>query len=186
MTYFVNHHDVFPHCRDGRKVHLFEDFTQWEDRLRTAWRDRLHPHQPVEFHLVTPAPPQQEADIAAYVIIIQAPLDDLVTVLATVYAGRGRGLQLQDRIALATIEHVRLEHIVHGTGYHAQCFGHPPTHNCDANYGDLPIILGQPIMGRSGYSIVVRYRARTPTVGHNLLQINKVVTRLCAYKMTSA
>ena len=88
---------------------------------------------PTLAYLVTPSPPQREADIAAYVITIQAPLDDLVTVLTTIYEGRARAF-----------EHIGLEHLIHGTGFYSQCFGPHPTHDCAANYGDLPILLGRP------------------------------------------
>ena len=51
-AFFVNHNDPHARCDNGRLVHVDAHFDTWEEVLREAWRDRLHPTQPLSYYIV--------------------------------------------------------------------------------------------------------------------------------------
>ena len=174
IAHFVDHRDVLPHCTQGRVVHLFEDFTMWQEHIRFVWRDRIDPAAQLEFHHVVPTPPLIEPGIAAHLILVQAPQADLVTILASVFEGQ-HSLNLQFRIALTFFEFIHLENLIYGVGFAQQCFGPAPTHMCRAHFHHQWILQGQPLRSRSGYGITLQFVRRVlpavPQEAHNGLQL---------------
>lgn len=153
VTWFVDHrHDA--HCYQGRIVALYEDFEDWEGRIRQIWQDRIDPSVQIEFNLVTPTPPRLEHNVAAHVILIQAPHDAWVTSLVsaldpTIYGPEPR------RAAITTHEHILVEHLLAACNYNPVCL-HPWSQvHCQVWYDRIQLQLGMPIPGRSGYSIEV-------------------------------
>eukprot|EP00435_Cladocopium_sp_Y103_P050457 s421_g15.t1 len=141
-TYFVNHRDGYPHRLRGRIVHLYADYSQWIQHIQVAWRDRLDPRQPHEYHLVHPSPPQIEAGIAASVIIVQFSQPQLATVLVSVFE-ESQTLQLRGRFALTLPETIHAEQIVHGAGFSSHCLGSRPTHHFSVRHQGIWIIGAQ-------------------------------------------
>ena len=161
-VWFADHRAPMPHGNTPRRVRLRTNFGHWEQLLRNAWFDHIDPNANLEFHLVEPAPPLLEAGVAAHVILVQNPNEAWVTTLVTLFdftypAFQGRYF----RRAVTTGEHIYLEHLVMGMDFAGTCILRPSQFQCAGWYGAMPLLLGRPLPGRSGYGIVVRV-TRTP------------------------
>ena len=154
LVWFVDHRFPFPKCFTPREVHLFEDFTEWEDRIKFAWRELLLPTLPLELTVVQPSPPILEHDIAAHILLIQTPRDDWATSLVSV-CDPALGHATPLRIAITTPEHITFEQVVHNVYYDDICIARAEPAQCVVWYQQQPILPGHPIPGWSGYSIVL-------------------------------
>ena len=160
-TFFVDHTDVIPTCSPGRVVRLYENHGLWLDQLKEAWPDKVRANRDIEFHLVQPTPPQAEPGIAAYVLMVQSPGEDIVTVVVSVFEGDAE-MHLRARIAVTIWERIYLEHILSAIGYYEAVLGLRATHRCWAWYDHVPLRWGQAIPGRDGYGIIVSLRRLPP------------------------
>ena len=176
VTYYVNHHDLFPRCDAGRPVHLWANYATWEEAMRRTWMDRIRPGQPLDFFVVVPMPPHLEPGIVAYVLLIQN-CRDLVTSLVSVIGTNGR---LQGRSAVTTFAQVYDVHFVQALGLHQQCLGPQPILTCEMRFQDQPLLQGRPFVTRNGYSFAaylhINHRQRA-AIGRNLIQSHTQLTR---------
>lgn len=154
LVWFVDHRFPFPKCHEPREVRLFEDFTDWEERIKVAWQELLIPTLPLEFTVVQPSPPILEHDIAAHIILIQNPRDDWATSLVSI-CDPALGPAMPVRMAITTPEHITFELIVHSVYYDDICILRAEPAQCVVWYQQHPILPGHPIPGWSGYSIVL-------------------------------
>ena len=123
ITWFVDHRFPFPRCLHGREVTLYDDYAAWEEHIKRRWVDQLDLRYDLEMHLITPTPPRLEPEIAAHVVLIQAPRMDWVSNLVSVddrmwhpfNAGYPTGL------IITTHEHIRFEHVAQACGYDEAC-----------------------------------------------------------------
>ena len=152
LTWFLDHRLSFPKKSAPRPITLFDDFAHWEERIRRAWSDELDSECPVDFSVVSPAPPLLEPGFAAHVIMIAAPREDWVSVLVSALDPHMHAHPV--RTAITLHEQVSFEDIVRETG--AFCSQVLPL--CQAWFGPEQIRPGLPIPGRSGYSIVLQVR----------------------------
>ena len=151
ITWFVDHRGM-PICTQSRRVHLDDRFHEWETIIRATWQDFIDPSVSIEIHVVEPSPPLMEPNIIAHVILVQAPREDWVSCLVTVFdsflSRRDNHLM---RLAVTTHEHIQLDVVMRHCGYvqaHAVPFqgwinGHIVAHD-------------QRWPGRSGDEITVR------------------------------
>eukprot|EP00435_Cladocopium_sp_Y103_P044071 s1250_g12.t1 len=157
LTWMVDHRFPYPTCTASRRLLLFDDFTQWEDSLQQLWADLLVPALPLEFHLVTPAPPLMEPGIAAHVILIQAPRVNWVSSLVSVDDLITNAMNDDSlmRLVITTHEHILLEHVTQACGYGLQCVQPRVTSSvrCSAVIQREHLRYSTPWPGRSGLSI---------------------------------
>ena len=73
--------------------------------------------------------------------MVQAPADDIVTVVVSVFEGDA-DLQLRTRIAVTIWERIYLEHILSAIGFYDAVLGLRATHRCWAWYGTEPSEMG--------------------------------------------
>lgn len=153
ITWFVDHRH-FIHCYAGRAVTLYEDFGSWEQIIRRTWQDLIDPNAPLEFNTVTPVPPRLEPYVAAHVILVQAPREDWVTSLVSVF---DRGIYGPEprRAAITTHEHIRIEHLLAACNYDPVCLNYQSQVQCQAWYDQMQLLPGNLLPGRSGYGIMV-------------------------------
>jgi len=157
-VWMVDHGRYQLHCEHPRRVRLHEQIEQWEDIIKQAWADRIHPGEPYEFHLVQPEPPDLDQNTAGHIILIQNPQEVLITNLITVYDyDRGIGGPAM-QVAGTTHEHIRMEHIVEGIGKAQQCLSNAATHHCEVWYAHQLMTRETPLPGRSGTGILVHLR----------------------------
>ena len=154
LVWFVDHRFPMPKCHAPRAVQLYDDFTQWEERIKQSWNELLVRTLPLEFTVVDPTPPILEHGIAAHIILIQAPRDDWATSLVSI-CDPALGPAVPLRMAITTHEHITFEQIVHGVYYDDICIYHAEPAQCVVWYHQRPIVPGHPIPGWSGYSIVL-------------------------------
>ena len=175
-TWFVDHGRQILYCEHPRDVRLYDRIDQWEEVLRTAWKEMVHPGEPLEILLVQPPPPEMQHEYAGHIFLIQNPHDVLITSLFTVFQhGEGLGgpaLQL----AGTTHEHLRHETIVDGFNRFAQCYTEPITQVCEVWYGNYEIKRGVPFAGRSAMGITVHFRDIRPQAPV-LLQLSVSLTK---------
>ena len=153
MTWFVDHRFHFPTCLYPRAVTLFEDFTDWEQRIKSIWQDSIHPGLGIEIEVVKPTPPQLETGIAAHVIIVQAPNEAWSTTLVSTI-DLNLGYQPVRR-AVTTPDRTTFEHVVRAVGYEDTCLpshGRPP---CALWYDLQRIRIGHPFLSWTGFSFVL-------------------------------
>ena len=153
IAWFVDHRHEW-HCYHARVVALYEDFEDWERRMRQTWEDKIDPNVLLEFNIVSPIPPRLEQNVAAHVILVQAPGDTLVTSLVTASDPAIYGPEPR-RAAITTHEHIRVEHILRPCNYDPVCLQPGSQVQCQVWYDRINLLPGMPIPGRSGYSIVV-------------------------------
>ena len=151
MTWFVDHRNDI-HCYQGRLIALYEDFEDWERRIKQTWQDRLDSSVELEFNIVTPLPPRIEYNVAAHVVLVQAPHEMWVTSLVsaldpTIYGPEPR------RAAITTNEHIVVEHLLVACNYDPVCLNPWSQVHCQAWYDRIQMQPGMPLPGRSGYSI---------------------------------
>ena len=153
MIWFVDHRFHFPTCLYPRTATLFEDFTDWEQRIKSTWQDSIHPGLAIEIEVVKPTPPQLETGIAAHVIMVQAPNDAWSTTLvSTIDLNLGHQ---PVRRAITTPDRTTFEHVVRAVGYEDICLpshGRPP---CALWYDLQRIRIGHPFLSWTGFSFVL-------------------------------
>ena len=176
VTYYVNHHDLFPRCDAGRVAHLGANYATWEETLRRTWLDRVQYGQPLDYFVVTPLPPRLEHGITAYILLVQNRRD-LVTSLVSVIGTNGR---LQGRSAVTTFEQVYDAHLIQALGLHQQCYGPRPILTCAIQFQDQQLLPGQPILARNGFGFVAHLQinfGQRVAVGRNLVQQHTLLSR---------
>ena len=179
VTYFVDHHDLFPRCDAGRSVRLLENYANWEETMKRAWRDKIQLSSPLEFFLISPTPPQLEPGIAAYVLLIQSRREDLVTSLISIFGTNGR---LQGRSAVTTFEQIYSSHLIYALGLQMLCLGHAPALQCTFHIHGQMLQQDQPAICRCGDGVLasLRYRAAVvprPARSTNLFQRQTLTER---------
>eukprot|EP00435_Cladocopium_sp_Y103_P071932 s558_g38.t1 len=161
LSWFVDHRHHIPHCFRGRTVDLTDHYTTWEDSIKAVWADWIDPSTTVQIHVVEPHPPGLETGVAAHLILIQAAQEDLVTSLVSV-DDPGLYGPAPRRVAVTTHEHIQIEHILLACQLDLSCLFPNQLTACEAWHRDQQLRPGQPIPGRSGYSIVLHIARRTP------------------------
>jgi hypothetical protein len=177
-TWFVDQFNTaLQVCWQSRNVRLHEDAQTWESSLRRAWSDRQLPGAPILIHVVQPPPPIGDRQIAAHVLIIQNPQDEvsscLVTVFDTERTLQGHSLQFANtkNVQLA------LEDLVTDLGLTQRCLSPDAPSICAAWIGPTILLPGRPIWTMDGAGIIFQV-SRRPTAqdlqahfgGVNLLQ----------------
>ena len=153
-VWFVDHARNILHCTASRTVKLYEDFQRWEADMEAAWRDHRIPGDALEYHLVIqPMPSYQRPMTAAHVILVQAPHEQLVTSLLTVYEGTRTTQNPRLQNAITTHEHIWVQHLAQGLNVHRQCFGPNPEYTCRVWYGEHQFRTDRPWAARSGYAL---------------------------------
>ena len=148
-AFFVNHNDPFARCDNGRLVHLDAHFDTWEETLRQAWQDRLHPTQPLSFYIVTPPPFDIEEGLAAFVILVQDPQPHLATSFISVYdIGHLRG-----RSAVTTLQTISHSQLVHAMGFQQACTGPLAVFHCEFWTRETRIQDDDPYWSSSGLAL---------------------------------
>lgn len=170
ITWFVDHRNEW-HCYQGRVVALYEDFEDWERRMRHTWQDKIDPTSTLEFNVVSPLPPRLEHNVAAHVILIQAPGDTLVTSLVTASDPAIYGPEPR-RAAITTHEHIRVEHLLPPCNYDPNCLYPGSQVQCQVWYDRINLLPGMPIPGRSGYSILILVNRLPIPIMHMTAQSN--------------
>ena len=160
-VWFVDHGSVL-HCTRSRPIRLYEDCSSWESSMAGAWNDYVIPGTPLEFHLVDPAPPHMPNDVAAHVIIVQRPHDELVTSLLSVYPGPQAQGQPALQNAITTHEHIWIQDLARGLGLETQCFRSPVSHICEAWYGSFELQRTAPLAPRSGHGLLFLFFPHEP------------------------
>lgn len=182
LTWFVDQYRQGQHiCLQPRPVRLHADFRQWTEQLRSAWPDRSLPGAPVMIHVVTPPPPHLQADIAAHVIIVQNPQDEVSTMLLTGYDSSITTLGPFMQMAITTQENLVLDPVLMLIGLGGRCLLPDAPMTCTAWYNRYPVYLGRPFPIRDGYGIVLQLSPRqtqqSTSSGTVLLQTNLQILR---------
>ena len=187
LTWMVDHTWEQPPGFLPRPVRLHDDYAAWEDHIRQAWRDLLHPDAPYEISLVFPKPPTHDNMVIAHVVLIQHPREDWVTSVVTCFDNSVTP-QAVHQAAITTHEHILFENLLRVLNYFHACSGTSPTHWCEAWYHDLPLRIGAPIPGHHGYGIVIHVHRRGHR-GHddrtdvlNLLQLQSTVQKRSSWE----
>ena len=103
-------------CQRGRRVALFADFTEWQERLQFVWRDSVINTIPVEINVVQPHPHVPGSDISAHVLLTQLVPDQDAGVLVTIHDQViNEGFLFH--IAVTVPRTVQLSHLVSTTGF---------------------------------------------------------------------
>ena len=161
LTFFTDHRDPHDRCDVGREIDLYDDYTHWEEIILHRWSDYIDPAEARELHVVSPQPPMLRPQYAACVLIVQAPADDMVSSLISVFEGF-QSLQLRSRSAITTHEHITLEDVLDRMNLFWRCAGPTSSHVCQAHFASVPLGNAGYIPGRNGYGIVVQLRTRPP------------------------
>ena len=179
ITWFVDHRNDAPHCSLGRQVILHEDVGTWEQRLRSAWLDQIDQTQHFELHVVSPQPPQLEANIAAHVILVQAPRLSWVTSLVSIF-DLARFGSMPYRLAVTTHERIYLEHLLMTCDYALTCLQPHSDVRCQAWLDRFVFQPNVPILWHSGASIVVQIHRSIPeTIHHDIPKFQPLSTSDC-------
>lgn len=178
-VWFVDHTRNWPHGRHFRTTQLPEDFMQWERIIYNTWNDYIVPGAPLEFTLVSPKPWTRDANVAGHIIVIQNAIEQLVTSLVTIHEPDEAPTRPHQR-AITTSEHIYLEDLLRVLELFDSCFGPTPTHRCQAWYERLQLQPQVPIMGRSGYGIVMHIHAGIPPPVRAAPVLLQLSTRLIA------
>ena len=148
-VFFVNHNIPHARCDNGRLVHLDAHFDTWEEVLREAWRDSLHPTQPLSYYIVSPQPFDMEEGLAAFVILVQDPQPHLATSLVSVYeTGHLRG-----RSAVTTLQTISHSQLVHAMGFQQACIGPLAVFHCEFWTREFRIRDDDPHWSTSGLAL---------------------------------
>lgn len=116
ITWFVDHRTWYPRCIASRRLTVLNNFAEWEDEIRATWNDQLDMQVPHEYYVVVP--PNLERGVAGHIILVQAPRDDWVSNLVTVFDSFiGRRSNNMMRLVVTTHEHIHIEQIVNSCGY---------------------------------------------------------------------
>ena len=153
QVWFVDHRFHFPTCRFPRPVTLYADFTDWEQRIKSAWSEYLQAELSLEIAVVTPSPPQLEHGTATHVILVQAPNDAWATSLVSII-DLNIGYQ-PARVAITTPERVTFEHVVQAVGYEAICTSRQRPTVCALWFELQRLLPGNSILGWNGFGFVL-------------------------------
>jgi len=161
VTWFVDQHNQELHtCRQPRVVRLFQDFDTWERALREAWSDLQLPGAPILIHLVAPAPPNADLEIAAHLLLVQNPQDSLSSCLVSVFESNGIRTDIIQQIAITTQDQALLERLIYGLGLEARCLLPGASMTCSAWLRHRPLQLGHPELIRDGAGIILQLNRR--------------------------
>eukprot|EP00435_Cladocopium_sp_Y103_P013990 s3230_g3.t1 len=86
----------FPRCSFSRAVALDADIDSWITKIRTVWRDRLHPHMPVELAIVNP-PLEGQTHGGHFILLQSVSPDEKATILSSYWSSLSG--DLNDRFA---------------------------------------------------------------------------------------
>ena len=153
QVWFVDHRFHLPTCRFPRPVTLYEDFTDWEQRIKAVWSEYLQDDLPYEIAIVSPTPPQMEHGTAAHLILVQAPNDAWATSLVSII-DLNLGYQ-PNRAAITTPERVTFEHVTQAVGYDVICASRPRPPVCALWFELQRLMPGQSILGWNGFGFVL-------------------------------
>ena len=172
ITWYVDQQDPDRRvCNRPRPVRLTSTYHTWEQQIQQAWQDTLLAHEPCHLAIVSPAPPHMETEVVAHIILVQRPADTFCTSLLTIYDHTIPQVGTTQQLALTTHEHIFLEQLIHSLGRTNQCLMAGATHQCQAWYGSMRLILGTPLQGRDGYGLVLLFNMRPPAAaGMAMLQ----------------
>lgn len=146
-------------CGYCRKVHLSDNYMQWEQAMKNAWIDQIMQNCPVFFFVVQPTPIALEHDIAAHVLIVQEPTETQVTSLVTVFdAAIHHGHPF--RLAVVTHEHITQEEIIERIGYTHELHRLGEQIQCTFQHASFTIPIGSAVPGRDGDHVVVTIQRR--------------------------
>lgn len=159
VTWMVDHRLPFPTCTASREVQLDDNFQDWEQQIRSRWRDLLDFRLPHELHLVIPHPPNMEQGVAAHVILIQAPREDWVSNLVTIEDWAFHNGHMR-RLVITTQEHIMAEHVAQACGYGVDCIHGRGLFRCQVWIQNFQIMPMRPWPGRSGTSIHLHVRSQ--------------------------
>ena len=155
ITWFVDHRTWYPRCIASRPLTVLNNFAESEDEIRATWNDQLDMQVPHEYYVVVP--PNLERGVAGHIILVQAPRDDWVSNLVTVFDSFiGRRSNNMMRLVVTTHEHIHIEQIVNSCGYdlvHGQLNLEIP---CRVWIDGNEIHAGRPWPGRSGHAITLQ------------------------------
>ena len=153
LIWFVDHRFHLPMCIFPRVATLHADFTEWEQRIKSAWHEFLQPDLALEITVVSPAPPQLEAGIAAHVTMVQAPKDEWATSLISII-DLNVGPQ-PTRKAITTHERITFEQVMQVTGLTGICQPPRGRQSCALWHELQQLLPGSQILGWSGFSLVL-------------------------------
>jgi len=170
LSWFVDQARGPQVCNEPRPVVLYDDPTRWQTEIRSVWADHVNVNAPLEFHIVTPQPPQMEPNIIAHIILIQSPAAMMATPLVTIFDQRHRRHRLT-RMAVTVHEHIEAQHIVAACGYSP--WGNVPLTPflCQVWHGTEPLLPGRRHPGRDadGFSLYIT-PVRAGAAGVQMLQ----------------
>eukprot|EP00435_Cladocopium_sp_Y103_P038359 s3102_g10.t1 len=127
----------FPRCSTARTIALSSDTSEWYESLLRLWRDRRHPHFPVEIHQVLPAPPRHPGDrLGGHLLLLQHHSPDEAGVLFSNYHGQ-ESTQPIDRFAQLVPSALTLERIFWYNDWERVC--DQPAVLCQGFYGNRVI-----------------------------------------------
>eukprot|EP00435_Cladocopium_sp_Y103_P070812 s102_g36.t1 len=127
----------FPRCSTARSIALSSDISTWHDSLLRLWRDRRHPHFPVDIHQVLPAPPRHPGDrLGGHLILLQHHSPEEAGVLFSNYHGQESTSPL-DRFAQLVPSALTLERIFWYNDWERVC--DQPEVLCRGFYGNRAI-----------------------------------------------
>lgn len=156
LTWFLSPGTHRLRCGYPRKVHLFEDYMQWESHMKLAWRDSLVLTRPVFFFVVQPTPVALEHDIAAHVLLVQEPLVDAVSSLVTIFDNAVHGGH-PFRIAIVTHEHITQTEVIERIGYTEELQHYAGRIACTFWHASFTFHAAQRVPGCDGDHIVVDF-----------------------------
>eukprot|EP00435_Cladocopium_sp_Y103_P058241 s483_g20.t1 len=127
----------FPRCSIARSIALPADTSVWRGRLMRLWRDRRHPHFPVDIHHVLPAPPRHPGDrLGGHLILLQHPSPEEAGVLFSNYQGLD-SMSPNDRFAELVPTALTLARILWHNDWEHLC--EQPEVICQGFYGNRAI-----------------------------------------------
>ena len=135
-----------------------------------TWNDQIDSTANLEFHVVTPQPPNLEEEAVAHVIFIQAPNMHWATSLVSVFDTA----PLPIRYAITTLAQIYVEHVLMVCNYDLACLFPNFPMQCQAWYDRVILQPRMPLPGRSGFSIILQIRRNrpVPAVAHALDEPN--------------
>ena len=160
-TWFVDHHN-HQHwiCQQPRQVRLYDEIQHWETTLKNAWREYIDPAATCLIQVVTPNPPNTDAETTMHVLLIQRPFEVFSTIVTTVidvsHAPGGIVMQM----AITMHEHLRLENLLMTLGLAGRCLAPGAPMVCQAWYDARPLHIGQPFPARDGQHILIHMHQR--------------------------
>lgn len=152
---WYNDHIRWPICDHFRDANLFEDATAWRRELIRIWQDRIDPNSAIEFHIVDPDPVEETDQVAMHIIIVQQPLDDCRSILAsvldnTIWNGLPRRWALRSSLDPTGLETVAL------MGYRYLCPPHVMTTQCRLWCRNREIALDERYLTQHGLALTLR------------------------------